>query len=239
MAKEIEVFVPGLQNTAGWASLSREQQDWLLEHTGTAVQNFRQAGLKQIQGCIAISKVHDYLEDKPLNFTNWAISVFPHSASTAFNYLKRYRELRGAISDEAMQFLAEKGIQAAAGVETKRVLSAVKQLPPPKGNDPKTLEKWAANVGTQIMKGRAQSKKGTRRMDAREAMQTWITAGLHLLKQTRLNTSAEQRDWITIAVGYLLELRGITGTVDTKRVPVPDSFMPKRGRPPKKMRKAA
>ncbi len=238
MPKEIEIFVPGLQNTAGWASLSRNQQDWLLEHTGAAVQNFRQSGLRQIQGCIEISQIHDYLEGKPMNFTAWASTVFPHSATTAFNYLKRYRELRGAISDEAMQYLAQRGIQTSAGVETKRVLSAVKQLPAPKSNDPKTLEKWAASVGTQIMRARTQSKKGTSRIDAREAMQTWVTTGIYLLRRTRLDTSAEQRQWITTAVGYLLEARGVTGTAEIKRVPLPANFLPKRGRPPKRTRKS-
>ena len=143
------------------------------------------------------------------------------------------------MSDEAMLHLATYGIEASAGVETKRVLSAVKQLPPPKGNDPKTLEKWATSIGAQIMKSRAQSKKGVRRIDAREALQTLITTALYLVRQTRLSTSAEQREWITSFVGYFMELRGISGTVETRRVSVPDGFMPKRGRPPKKARKAA
>lgn len=51
------------------------------------------------------------------------------------------------------------------------------------------------------------------------------------MRQAKLGTSAEQRAFLKKAVGYIMEMRAVPGTVTAERTPLPDGFLPKVGRP--------
>lgn len=232
--KPIQVFVPALPNTPGWSAMNQKDREWLQEHTSNAVDNFRQSGFKAIQSCAEIALIEQFLEGKPMTMTNWMATCFGASERTGWRWLKSYKEMRGAASDDAILYLAEQGISGLNSIQRGDIVSVIKRLPPPKDSDKKHLEEWRNSVGVELRKGRSGRRKSMRRLDPDEAMKTSITFRARLLREAKIGESAAQRAWLKKELGYLMEMRAVTGTVSAERVPIPDGFMPRRGRPRKR-----
>src|SRR5215472_1351678 len=129
-SKDIEIYIPQLPGTPGWVALSATEREWLQEHTSNALTAFRESGLKAIVCCVELAAVQNFLEGKPMNFTNWVRSSFGSSERTAYRWLSSYKEMRGAAPEEAILYLAQEGL---AGVnntlQPRELIPVLKSLP--------------------------------------------------------------------------------------------------------------
>ncbi len=61
-----------------------------------------------------------------------------------------------------------------------------------------------------------------------------FSIGRQLIGEAGLKTPAEKRAWLKRAVGYLMEVRAIEGAIAAERILIPDGWLPKRGRLPRR-----
>lgn len=243
MAKqEIEVFLPQLPNTPGWTGLAQNDREWLTLHTSNAVTNFRESGLKAIQACAELSLIRKFLADKTLTFTNWVRSSFGSSERTAYRWLASYEQLRGAAADEAVLYLAQEGIAGINNTVQPRELAPVlKALPPPRDlHNKKAMEAWKTRVGEELRQRRSRRRtQAPLELDPDDALRVFVLTTDRLMRECRLQTSAEARAWLRKGGGYVMQKRAVSGSVTLERLPIPDGFLPRRGRPRKQPPEAA
>lgn len=233
--KEIEIFVRSLPNTPGWAALEQNDREWLQQHTSNAVTSFRESGFKAIQACAELALVQTFLEGKSMSFTNWVRACFGSSERTAYRWLASYKEMRGAAPDAAILYLAQEGVAGINSMQPREIAPVLKALPAPKSMDKKALEAWKEKVGEELRQRRSRRRlHHPLKLELDDAIRSFVLTGARLMREARLATSAEQRAWLKRAVGYLMEARAITGTVSAERTPIPEGFLPKRGRPRKR-----
>lgn len=238
MAKEIEVFVPGLPNTPGWVALNQAEKDWVQQATSDVNSNFRAAGIASLKGILSLMSIQAYLEGKPMTMTNWLRTSFPGSERAGRRWLQLGDELIKYAPQEALLALAEKGVANLGNLQTGHLLPAVKKLPPPK--DKKQYTAWAEKIGEEVKQTYRERRKGHHsKLSEDGALVAFVQTTVRLMKEAKLGTSAEQRGFLKRGVGIVMEERAITGTISTERISIPEGFFPKRGRPRKKERKAA
>lgn len=236
MAKqEIEIFVQQLPHTPGWAGMSENDREWLQVNTSEALTLYRDSGVKAIQFCMKLKSIQDFLEGKTMTWTNWVRSSFGSSERTAYRWLESYKKMRADAPDHALLSLAQEGL---AGVnntlQPRELVPILKALPAPKTNDQKSLATWRHKVAEEIRSRRSKRRKRVSlTLDQEDALRDWVLTGRRVMREAKLETSAEQRKWLAKGVGYLMELRAISGTVTTDRTPIPDGWLPQVGRPRK------
>lgn len=233
--QDVELFIPQLPSTPGWVSLTATDREWLQEHTSNALTSFRESGLKAIQFCVELASIQTFLEGKAMTFTNWVRTCFGPSERTAYRWLASYKELRGTAPDQAIAYLAQEGL---AGVnntlQPRELVPVLKALPAPRSADKKALETWREKVSEELRERRSKRRKRVSlTLKEDDALRAFVITGRRLLREARLDTSAEQRNWLKRGVGYLMQLRAITGSITVERTPIPDGFMPQVGRPRK------
>ncbi len=233
--QEIELFVAQLPSTPGWVGMNQSDREWLQQETSSALTLYRESGLKAIQFCIKLDSIQQFLEGKTMNFTNWVRTCFGSSERTAYRWLSAYKEMRGAVPDQALLYLAQEGL---AGVnntlQPRELLPVLKALPAPKGGDRKTLEGWSEKVSQELRQRRSKRRKRVSlTLKEEDALRVFVITARRLMREAKLESSAEQRAWLKRGVGYIMQLRAISGTVTTERTSIPEGFMPQVGRPRK------
>lgn len=234
MKQELQVFAPGLPNTPGWAALTSQKQEWLQQRTSNILQYRRAEAVAGIGECQELLAVEEGLRDEKMTLTNYIRAVYRNAERTAYRRLADYKELTKVLPAEVLDALAKDGsnlLQGSAGIGAKEILRAAKALPAPKSKEPKTIEGYITELRKTLREDRVQRRKGPLKLDAEEAMKSWITITRRLLRDAQVNKSAEQRAWLKTALGYLMEVRAISGTISTERIPIPDGWLPKRGAP--------
>jgi hypothetical protein len=233
--QEIEVFVPQLPHTPGWVAMTPSDRDWLQEHTSAALSDFRDSGLKAISCCIRIAEIQNFLDGKSMTFTNWVRTAFGSSERTAYRWLASYKEQLQVANPQAILYLAQEGLAGVNNtIQPKELTPVLKALPAPKTTDKKSLEGWRQRVSEELRTRRSKRRKRvTIKLDAEDAMRDFVIVARRLLRESDLNTSADQRKWLTRALGYLMDLRAIAGTITAERTSIPDGWMPVVGRPRK------
>lgn len=222
-----------LSSTPGWLALDQHERKWLQEHTDNAITSFHQSGLKAIQCCAELATIQRFLGGKPMAFSTWLQTSFGGSGRTAYRWLKSYKEMRGAASDEAILYLAQQGIAGLNNIGHGEVASVLRRLPPPETSEKKVLEAWREKVGEQLRIGRRARRKKSLRLAPEDAKKVFITNTVRLLRDSGLKSPAQQLEWLREGVGMIMERRVLSGTFKTRRIPIPEGFMPKRGRPRK------
>lgn len=238
--QEIEVFVPQLPNTPGWVAMSQNDREWLQEHTSLALTDFRDSGLKAISCCIRIAEIQNFLDGKSMTFTNWVRTAFGSSERTAYRWLASYKEQLQVAPPRAILYLAQEGLAGVNNtIQPKELTPVLKALPAPKDDNKKSLEAWRQRISEELRTRRQKRRKRVSlKLDPEKAMQDFVIVARRLLRESELSTSADQRKWLTRALGYLMELRAIAGTITAERTPIPDGWMPVVGRPRKKVKSA-
>lgn len=236
---QVDVFVPGLNNTQGWVALSREKQDQLLRRTSNIIQYKRMEGLGAIGACIELAEVERLLANESMSMRSYIHTVFGASAATAYRRLADLKELRKHWDDKLIEAVASKGatlLRGASGVGMKDLIRVAKALPPPKSREDKVIEGYVTNhVRKHIADDRSQRRKGkaTLRFDAEESAKMAFNHVLRILRSTNIKTSAEQRKWLMLVVGWTMEARAISGTLRCGRISIPEGTIAKVGRPRK------
>lgn len=163
--------------------------------------------------------------------TNWLRNCFPGSERGGRRWLQMGRELVAHAPEGALLYLAEKGIAGLGNLHTGTLLPVVKRLPPPK--DKRQYPSWVEKVGGEVKANfSARRKRKPLRLNEEDALRVFVITTRRLMREGNLAASADQRAWLKRGVGYLMQLRGISGSIQVERTPIPDGFLPKRGRPP-------
>lgn len=236
--QEIEIFVQQLPQTPGWVAMNQRDREWLQENTSEALTLFRESGLTAIKFCIKMKGIQDFLEGKPMNFTNWVRTCFGPSERTAYRWLSAYRELSSTASEPALLYLAQEGL---AGVnntlQPKELLPVLKALPAPKSADKRVLDGWRTKVSEELRSRRSKRRKRiSLKHSDEDALRVFVITTRRLLRDAGIDSSAEQRKWLARGVGYIMQLRAIAGTVSAERTPIPEGFLPQVGRPRKDLK---
>lgn len=230
---EIEILVPGIDHIPGWTSMSPAKREWLQKQDTTTFRFRRMQAAGAIGEARSLYLTQRGLEGEKMTMGSYIASRYPKSDRTAWRRLADYQQLTKLMPEAAIDALAhdESGILQGTG----DVIRAAKMLPAPKSKEPKVIDAYVGDLKEKLREERRSRRKGKKGLDPDDAMKMFVTFTKRLLRESKLNQSAEQRTWLKKAVGYLMESRAITGTVATERISIPDGWMPQVGRPRKKV----
>ena len=242
MKQEITLYSPDLSETPGWVSLNRDQQDWLLERTSNIQQYRRMEGMAAVAGCLELMEVEVGLKDTQMSLTAYMRVVFGQSERTAWRKLKDFKELSKHLPPVAIRMIATQGnnlLKGVSGSGMKELITAAKQLPPPKSNNEKVIEAFISNDLRTKLREQKQDRrpKGPIKLTDEMSAKMGLHALLRYLRSAKMKTSAEKRHWLTRVMGWAMEAEAIHGTLRAGRVPIPDDMIIRRGRPRKKVGK--
>lgn len=246
----IAVFSPELPDTPGWSELTRAKQDRLLEITSRLLQFQSMEGLGVVGQCVELENADRELEGEPMNITDYTQTVFKQGFRTAWRRKADFREFMKILpkenSDEITKTLAEKGsllLRGAAGGGMKELIGAFTALKSeiPKSKDPKVIEGFIEKKVRPKLRERRQDRHSNEKPEPLErnlALRIWFNATIRIMRQAKLRTSEQQREWLQLGVGYVMQARAIPGSVHTGRQEIPEGFVSRRGPKPKRKKAA-
>jgi hypothetical protein len=240
---EIQDIATDLTKTPGWYSISPEKQERMIQRA-SKIQRYRKIGvITSIAECKELIDVENDLKNEQMTLTSYIRSVYKNSERTARRRLADYRELIQYWPPNVIEALATDGMEllkGSSGVGTRDLLSVAKELPAPKTNSPKVIEGFIENDVRQKLKDfRRSRKKRTMKLNPENSLSIGVRTISRLMRQSNIDTSAKQRDWLQRLIGMVMQLRAIPGTVSATRTGIPDGFLPKRGRPRNPPRKTS
>lgn len=239
------LFVEGLDSTPGWVVLPYDKQKQIVEHT-SHVQRFRQMQrLGEFGELVELTQVHQILEGEDMEMKNFLRVVYPdHSERTIYRKLQVFQEVSTHIPNSVLKKIGGlneevltnfENITTAPIGEIRRVLKQMPMLPL---TTDKAAEQYLAEVNEKLSHDRRKRAKG-KRVDDDFAAKMATNGVLHYMKQTKLTTSAEKRQFLKRVFGWIMEAQAIPGTISTTRLAIPEGLLIRRGRPRSKPRKEA
>lgn len=236
----IQVFVEGLHNTPGWIALSRKKQDELLEYT-SHIQQYRQLQmLGEFGELMELYRVQQLLEGEEMSMANYLRALYPERAyRTIQRKQAAFAELAATIPDSIMRKISASGSEVLGRFDriAKAALGdirrAVREIPLLPVSTDEGAEKYLEEIDAKLVEDRKKRRRRgiTAHRDDKEASRMAVNALLHYLRGCNLKTSAQQRQWLTRVFGYAMEAQAISGTLRVGRMPIPDGFLIRRGRP--------
>lgn len=244
MKQEIELYSPDLSAIPGWVSMNRGQQDWLMEQDTQAHQFQRLEGMSAISGCLKLIEIEAGLQGTEMSFTSYLRGSFGQSERTAWRRVKDFKELAKHMSPAVIKAIAANGsnlLRGVSGSGIKDLISAAKQLPPPKNANDKVIEGYIANDLRDKLREIRQERrpkvaiKLTDEMSAKMALH----ALLRYVRMAKMKTSAEKRHFLMRVFGWAMEAEAVSGTIRVGRISIPEGTIIRRGRPRKRSRDKA
>lgn len=237
----IAVFVPGLQDTPGWLALSRQKQDALLEHT-SHIQQYRQMQrLGEFGEMLELTQVQHLLDGEPMEMADYLRVVYPqHHQRTIMRKQQAFAELAATIPNAILKKITALGqdvlgrfdrISVAALGDIRNALREMPVLPVTTDED--------AGKYLEVLDGKLHEERQNRRKVAlskpsKELAEKMATNALiHYMRDARLKSSAEKRQFLTRVIGWTMEAQAVHGTLRAGRIPIPDGIIIRRGRPKK------
>lgn len=236
MKQEIELYSPDLSAIPGWVSMNRGQQDWLMEQDTQAHQFQRLEGMSAISGCLKLIEIESGLQGTEMSFTSYLRGSFGQSERTAWRRVKDFKELAKHMSPAVIKAIAANGsnlLRGVSGSGIKDLISAAKQLPPPKNANDKIIEGYIANDLREKLREMRRERRPkapitlTDEMSAKMALHSVLRYG----RKAKMKTSAEKRHFYTRVFGWVMEAEAISGTLRVGRISIPEGTLIKRGYP--------
>jgi hypothetical protein len=239
MKQEIELYSPDLSAIPGWVSMNRGQQDWLMEQDTQAHQFQRLEGMSAISGCLKLIEIEAGLQGTEMSFTSYLRGSFGQSERTAWRRVKDFKELAKHMSPGVIKAIAANGsnlLRGVSGSGIKDLISAAKQLPPPKNANDKVIEGYIANDLRDKLREIRQERrpKGPIKLTDEMSAKMGFNALLRYGRKARMKTSAEKRHFYTRIFGWVMEVEAISGTLRVGRITLPEGLLIRRGRPRKR-----
>lgn len=233
-----------LPSTPGWAEMSPAERDGIQQITSMALRGMGTEFAGKLMKEVACYQAEQFLKNTPMSVKDWANMNLGPAWRTIYRAAEKIRDNLKYASDDDLLFLAQRGLHGMHSVQTGMVLRVLPNVPAPKAKTAKAREEWASKVEDAVREGLSQRRRGHRpiTLSADAATVALILTARRVMREAKLGTSAEQRAWLRKAIGYIMELRAISGTIQAERTPLPEGLIPKRGAPRgprKKRRKAA
>jgi hypothetical protein len=230
-----------LPSTPGWAEMSQAEKEGIQQITSMALRGMGTEFAGKLMKEVACYQAEQFLKNTPMSVKDWANMNLGPAWRTIYRAAEKIRDNMKYASDEDLLFLAQRGLHGMPSIHTGHVLNVLHKLPAPKSRSEASREKWAMQIEEAVRGELSQRRKGHKpiALDPDEALVTFILTARRVMREAKLGTSAEQRAWLRRAVGYIMELRAISGSIQAERTAIPDGLIPKRGAPrgPRKKRK--
>lgn len=226
-------LTPYLIKIPGFVAMSEQRKEWLKNETAAALGDGRAAAMHEVMFCIRVARIEEGLRNEPINFSDWAGAMFGKARLTVKRALVNYRRMRELAPDEAILDLANHGLPGMHGMQVGRIVSAMKQLPPPKDtSSPKRLEEYRVRLTEKLRKSFTDARFGREeKIDSQDAMKLSALHARLMMKKAGLETSREKIAFTAEWLSYLFDRESISGTMTVKRKPAPDDWWPQVGRP--------
>lgn len=235
----IAVFVEGLQDTPGWIALSRKKQDELLEHTSHIQQYRGMQWLGEFGELMELTQVQQLLEGEEMVMGEYLKRLYPlQHQRTIQRKQKVFAELAATIPNPILKKITTLGqdvmarfdrIASAAVGDIRNALREMPILPVSTNQD---AEKYLALLDGKLLEERKQRHKiGITPPDKTLAEKMATNALIHYMRDAKLKTSAEKRQFLTRVIGWTMESQAIHGTLRAGRIVIPDGLIIRRGRP--------
>jgi hypothetical protein len=232
---------PGLANTPGWVGLSQYKKDWLQEKTSNIKKFASMEGLASVSGGLELLDVERGLQGETMTMTSYMQTVFGSSERTGWRKLALTKELSREWPAPFIKAVAERGallLRGAAGIGLKDLVNVSKELPAPKDtSDKKVIDGF---IETKVRVALKEHKSARRtgkvvKVSDEDAAKILFNIGLRIMRTAKnLDTSENNRQFLKRIVGWWMEGRGISGTLECERISIPEGTFAKVGRPRKK-----
>lgn len=233
------VFVPKLPDTPGWVALPYAKQQEIVEHTSRVQQFRRMQRLGEFGELVELTQVNQLLEGEELKMLDYLRVVYPdHNWRTLYRKQQAFQEVATHIPNSVLKKIA--GVNEEVLGKFERITSAplgeiqrvLREMPILPLTTDKAAEQYLLEVDNKLLEERQDRyKKGRIRFDDNQAAKAATNAVLHYMKKIKLKTSADNRQFLKRVFGYVMEARGVPGTLQVVRVPIPDGVIIRRGRP--------
>lgn len=235
--KELMIFDQGLPRAKGWVGLDEETKREIQQITSD-VKNFgAMEDFGRVGSGLKLMEADQKLVGKSLNITTYIETIYKSSPASGWRRLKQARKLAKKWPADLIQTIAKKGpllLQGVAGIEMGDLIRVAEELPAPKKHDEKTIEGFIQNdVRQKLSENRSGRRAGkTIRLNNEDGQRIIFNSTRRVMKAMKgLNTSADRRDVLRTVIGWLMEDFAIAGTLECKRVSIPEGTIAKVGRP--------
>lgn len=234
------VFVPELPNTPGWVALPYDKQQKLVEHTSHIVTARRTQRVCEFIELVELTQVQQLLEGEEMKMRTYLRLIYKGNNERFISRkLKSYREFSTTIPNSVLKRITAATDDLLAQYDRIThaplgdILKVVREMPLLPSNTDKDAEKYLGELDDRLLRERKRRRaKGLKlHQDEDFSVKSAVNALLRCLRDTKLETSAEKRQWFKRVFGYAMEAQAVTGTINISRVPIPDGLIVKRGRP--------
>lgn len=239
------VFEPGLPNTPRWATLSDAKKKWLQEKTSNIKKFASMEGLASVSGGLELLEVENGLEGERMTIAHYIQTVFGASERTGWRRLALTKKISREWPAPFIKAIAERGallLRGSAGIGLQDLVNVSKDLPAPKDLDDKTIDGFIATKLRAALKENKSARRSGKvvKLSDDDSAKILFNTGRRIMRQTKsLNTSADVREFLKTVVGWWMEDRGVPGTLECKRISIPEGTVARVGRPRLKVGKIA
>jgi hypothetical protein len=231
---------PKLPRTPGWVGLSEERKKWLQQETS----DLNKLGMAEthvgVTSALKLVGVEEGLKGTSMSMNNYLTYVFTHGVATGNRRLKGGKQLIELWGRDLCNTIVRKGetlLRGQLGVGLNEVIHVAKALPAPTSKDDKTVEAFFEKKVRPALQerrvGRQENKRTKITQD--QFMRNLFNAGRLYKKQAKgLNVSSEIKDALKTVVGWWMEDWAVPGTLECKRLAIPEGIVATVGRPRKK-----
>lgn len=235
------VFDAGLPGTPGWQALSEAKKEWLQEKTSNIKKYGAMEGLASVSGGIELLEVKNGLKGESMGITDYIRTVWgDKSERTGFRKLQDVEALAAQWPDDVIKAVAERGallLRGSTGIGIKDLVNVAKELPAPKERDQESLDKFIeGKVRAKLKEHKSVRRSGKSvKLTDDDAARLIFNTGRRIMRAAKsLHTSADHRSFLKTIVGWWMEDRAVPGTIECKRIPIPEGTVAQVGRPRKK-----
>jgi hypothetical protein len=231
---------PKLPRTPGWVGLSEERKKWLQQETS----DLNKLGMAEthigVTSALKLLEVEAGLKGTSMSMDSYLEFAFPHGKATGNRRLKGGRQLIELWGRDICNAIVRKGetlLRGSLGIGLNELVNVAKALPAPTAKDDKTIEGFFEKKVRPALQerrvGRQQSKSTKLTYD--QFIRNLFNTGRLYKKQTKgLNTSADHKEALKTVVGWWMEDWAVPGTLECKRLAIPEGIVATVGRPRKK-----
>lgn len=233
------VYDDKLPLTPGWTALPEEDKEWLQKTHSDDLHMGQAETIISVSRALHLYDVEQRLQGKTMKISHYIKTRYGGNYAMGWERLKKIKliiEKRGETFVRA--FLSDKGVEIFKGATTVGLgdlLNAVKQLPAPKSNDPKTIEGQLMDVRKKVTEDRANRVKGrATKLKDEDAITIMFRQDKNVLDKTKgFGTTAERKAVLKTLVGYLMQFYAIGGKLECVPLSIPEGVEGHVGRPRK------
>lgn len=238
---------PKLPKTPGWEGLSEERKKWLQRENSDVLK----IGIVETHAAIAsaskLMEIEAGLKSTTMLMKDYLKFNFPRGEATGNRYLKGGRRLKELWGAEMFSTVVRDGslLRGFLGIGMNELIKVTEEV----GSVPHTKEAkqiegyFEKRIRPALAERRIGRQGGTSKrpkIAEDSAARNIFRSGILYKRQVKgLHTMAEIKAWMQTFIGWWMQDWAIPGTLECKRLPVPDGVYAVVGRPRNKTTKKA